>query len=317
MRIVHNHAKVRVPATSGNCGPGFDSIGMALDIWDEVSATLTTGSTRVSIVGEGSKELPRDDRHLIIRVMREMMDKLGLPQTGIELVCRNSIQQGKGLGSSAAATVAGLMLVAGLTGSCDPMPPQGALTKEKILDIATEYEGHPDNAAPCIYGGATLSWMRDMPDSLNTSDAVQPSTTVKTVSLHVHPSVRVSVLIPAETLPTVQARAVLPASVAHHDAAYQAARSALLVYALEHDPALLFDATEERLHQSYRAASMPHSAALLAGLRESGWPAVVAGAGPSLLLFSPVDSALAQIVTKHGFQIVDSQQVRGAYFVND
>ena len=311
MRIVKDHARVMVPATSGNLGSGFDALGMALDVWDDVSATLTTGATRVTILGEGAKELPKDDSHLIARVMHETLERLGLPAAGIDLVCRNSIQQGKGMGSSAAAIVAGLMLVRELIDQPE------ALSPERMLEIATEYEGHPDNAAPCIYGGATLSW-RDGEAIAAGSDGestVGVAGALHTVRLAVHPSVATSLLVPAEILPTKEARAVLPQSVPHRHAALQAARSALLVYALEHDPSLLFEATADLLHQDYRSSSMPHSAAMLRALRDSGWPAVISGAGPSILLFAPVDGALAQVAAAHGFQVIDSKQVSGAHAV--
>ncbi|MCI6574537.1 MAG: homoserine kinase [Actinomycetaceae bacterium] len=351
MRVLKEYARVRVPATSGNCGPGFDAIGMAHDLWDDVSATLTTGVTRVSIIGEGAKELPRDASHLIVRVMRETMERFGLPLAGIELVCRNSIQQGKGLGSSAAAIVAGLMLVRELTGGED-----SSLTKEMMLDIATEYEGHPDNAAPCLYGGATLSWQSsgaipaeaihaneasssspssDSPsddasgfssDSSFGSDAADTAVHARraylhsathTVQLEVSPEVHTTVLVPADVLPTSEARAVLPQSVPHHDAAAQAAHAGLFVHALARRPDLLFDATEDYLHQRYRAGAMPRSAAMLDALRQAHWPAVISGAGPSILLFAQVDSALAQAVERQGFRVIDSRQVPGAYAVNN
>ncbi|MCI7551584.1 MAG: homoserine kinase [Actinomycetaceae bacterium] len=296
MRIGNDHVRVRVPATSGNLGPGFDSMGMAHDVWDEVSVTLTTGPTKVVVLGEGSATLPKDGSHLIVRVMREVMDRLGLPLAGIELVCRNKIEQGKGLGSSAAAIVAGLMLVKGLLDNPDE------LSNEAMLDIATEYEGHPDNAAPAIYGGATLSW-----ESAHGG--------VDTVPLVVHPEVQTSLLVPQEILPTAQARSVLPDQVPHRDAVLQASRAAMLVYALEHDPRLLLEATGEWLHQDYRADSMPKSIALLRALRDAGWPAVISGAGPSILVFSKIDSEMANAVARQGFAVVNSRQVQGAHIV--
>lgn len=293
MRLAHDHARVRVPATSGNLGSGFDCLGMAHDLWDEVSATLTTGATRVTILGEGAKDLPHDESHLIVRVMRETLERFGLPCGGIDLVCRNSIKQGRGLGSSAAAVVAGLMLVRGL------IDQPHELDNATLLRLAMEYEGHPDNAAPCIYGGVTLSWTGAQGE-------------VRTAQLPVHPDVHAALLVPSEILPTSEARAVLPASVPHKDAVFEASRSALLVHALGRCPQLLFDATEDRLHQGYRAASMPHSAAMLTALRDAGWPAVISGAGPSILLFAPVDPGLAQVASSHGFQVIDSQVSSGA-----
>ncbi|OFS67623.1 homoserine kinase [Trueperella sp. HMSC08H06] len=295
MRIVNDTARVRVPASSGNLGPGFDSMGMAHDVWDEVSATLTTGASKVIVVGEGHDTLPKDETHLIIRVMRETFERVGAPAAGIELVCRNAIPHGKGMGSSAAAVVAGVMLVREMLGS------PAEFTLEQVLNIAAEYEGHPDNAAPAIYGGVTLSWTE--------------GEGYRTAQLAVSPQVRTTLLVPHEVLPTTTARAVLPPTIPHADAAFNAGRAALLTHALASDPSLLFAATEDRLHQGYRADSMPHTAALLKALREAGWPAVVSGAGPTILLFAQVAPEMANILAKQGFRTVDSKQVAGAHIL--
>ncbi|WP_124055253.1 homoserine kinase [Arcanobacterium ihumii] len=297
MRLINNHARVRVPATSGNLGPGFDSMGIAHDLWDEVAATLTTGTSRVVILGEGSQTLPRDENHLIIQTMKNTMEWLGVPGGGIELVCRNKIPQGRGLGSSAAAVVAALMLVKGLVDRPE------ALDEVTMLRLATRFEGHPDNAAPAIYGGATLSW--------NAGEEL------RTTKLGIRPDVHTSLLIPNEILATSEARSVLPSAVPHGDASFNASRTALLVHALEHRPELLFDATEDKLHQDYRADSMPRSAAMLKALRNAGWPAVISGAGPTILVFAKIDQNMARIVGEQGFHVVNSKQVHGAYLVDE
>ncbi|NLW14556.1 MAG: homoserine kinase [Trueperella sp.] len=296
MRIVKDTARVKVPASSGNLGPGFDSMGMAHDVWDEVSATLTTGASRVVILGEGNNTLPKDDSHLIVRTMRETFERLGAPTPGIDLVCRNSIPHGKGMGSSAAALAAGVMLVRELLGAPD------AFTKDEVFNIVADYEGHPDNAAPAVYGGATVSW--------------REGDRYKTAQLPVLQKVKTTLLVPDEVLLTAAARAALPDMVPLVDAAFNASRSALMVHALTQDPELLFAATDDRLHQQYRAESMVHTAAVLAALREAGWPAVVSGAGPSILVFAEVDPAMANIFAQQGFRTVDSKQVRGAHAVD-
>lgn len=296
MRLVTDYARVRVPATSGNLGPGFDSMGMAHDIWDDVSVTMTTGATRVTILGEGKDELPRDESHLTVRAMRAALAYVDAPAGGIELVARNGISQGKGLGSSAAAVVAGILLVRGLVDHPE------YLDDATVLELATEFEGHPDNAAPAIYGGTTVSWH----DGENW----------KTAKLDVAPEVKTTLLVPTEILPTSTARAVLPEQVPHADAAFNASRSALLTHALANDPKLLFAATQDRLHQDYRADSMPHTSAVLCALRDAGWPAVVSGAGPSILVFAKVDAQMTQILQAQGFAVVPSQQVRGAHLVD-
>lgn len=295
MRIVKDTARVKVPASSGNLGPGFDSMGMAHDVWDEVSATLTTGASRVVILGEGSQTLPKDESHLIVKTMHETLERLGAPTPGVDLVCRNNIPHGKGMGSSAAALTAGVMLVRELLGAPE------AFTKEEVLNIVAGYEGHPDNAAPAIYGGVTVSW--------------REGEGYKTAQLPVLKSVKTTLLVPDEVLLTTTARAVLPEKVPLVDAAFNASRSALMVYALTQDPELLFAATEDRLHQQYRAESMAHTAAVLAALREAGWPAIVSGAGPSILVFAEIDPAMANILAQQGFRTVDSQQVQGAHAI--
>ena len=154
MRQVTETLRVRVPATSGNLGPGFDSLGMAHGIYDEVEATLIAGKTTVEILGEGQGELPTDESHLVVRALMRGFEFAGLPLAGVRMVCRNGISQSRGLGSSAAAVVAGLTLAAGFLGRPD------LFTKEDVLTLATEFEGHPDNAAPAVYGGAVRVLVR-------------------------------------------------------------------------------------------------------------------------------------------------------------
>lgn len=292
MRIVKENARVRVPATSGNLGSGFDCLGMAHDLWDEVFVSLTTGPTRVTVLGEGKDTVPRDESHLIITVINDLLDKLGLPRAGLDLICRNHIPHGRGLGSSAAAVVAGIMLVRGIIDQPE------VLDDKTVLELATSYEGHPDNAAPCIYGGATLSWVEGKE--------------INTVQLPVSEKIHTTLLVPQEVLSTAAARTALPEKVPHTDAVFNLSRAALLVHALEHRPDLLFSATADRLHQNYRAEQMPHSADLLAALRKAGWPTVVSGAGPTLLLFAEVPDALARTISEQGFTLISSRPAAGA-----
>ncbi len=302
MRIIHDNARVRVPATSGNLGPGFDSMGMAHDLWDEVSVRVTevaTGSVPNAVVhvrGEGEGVLPTDESHLIVRALRRALDHVGVNQPSVELTCVNGISQGRGLGSSAAAVVAGLLLARGLID--DPE----ALDSRTILSLATEFEGHPDNAAPAIFGGAVVAWIDD--------DGAQA------VPIAVSDGIRTSLLIPDAELLTEKARAVLPARVAHHDAAFNASRTALLVLALEHYPEYLLRATEEKLHQDYRADSMPASARVMRRLREQGWPAVISGAGPSLLVFAELDESTSEQMVAQGFRVVSGRIASGAHLVH-
>lgn len=266
---------VRVPATSANLGPGFDALGLALTLYDEVTAAVTDQPTTVEVVGEGAGELLTDDRHLVVYAMRETFAEIGQSgrergtvkqPTGVQLRCVNGIPQARGLGSSSAAIVAGVTLANALAG--------GPLSKQDELRIAGRIEGHPDNVAPCLLGGFTIAWM--------------VGGVAKAVSIPSDSTVKPTIFVPANHGLTSQARAALPATVPHSDASFNAGRSALLVHALTSDPSLLFEATEDRLHQDYRAAAMPASAELVRLLRGVGVAAVISGAGPSVLALTPV-----------------------------
>ncbi|GIH11700.1 homoserine kinase [Rhizocola hellebori] len=261
---------VKVPATSANLGPGFDCLGLALDLHDEVTASLGE-QTSVEILGEGAGELADDEKHLVVRAMRETFDELGAQPAGIVLRCVNRIPQARGLGSSSAAIVAGVTLANALGG--------GTLSRADELRIAGRIEGHPDNVAPCLLGGFTIAWM---------SDGVASA-----VSLAPSPSLVATLLVPTEKGLTAHARAALPAQVPHPDAAFTAGRAALLVHALTQAPELLFEATEDRLHQDYRAPGMPATAALVQRLRAAGVAATVSGAGPSVLALTALPSDFA------------------------
>ena len=265
MRYATDHVTVTVPATAGNLGPGFDSLGMAMGVTDEVEVwALGSPRVEIEIEGEGVDSLPRDASHLIVRAIRAASDAVGVPHTGLRIVARNSIPHGRGLGSSAAAVVAGIAAVRGLLAEPD------ALDNETMLRLATEFEGHPDNAAPAIWGGATVAWT----DHEGTH----------AVPLDVAKNIETAVLIPRAVLATNEARAVLPEQVPHRDAVFNVGRAALLVAALAAHPERLWAATEDRLHQGYRESMMPTAAVMIAYLRERGLPAVVSGAGPSVLV---------------------------------
>ncbi|MFD6610362.1 homoserine kinase [Micromonospora chalcea] len=261
--------RVRVPATSANLGPGFDALGLALGRHDDVTAEVTGGGVQVSVTGEGAGELPADERHLIVTAMRATFDALGAQPAGLALECENRIPQARGLGSSSAAIVAGVLAARALVAGGEQR-----MDDDAALRLAAELEGHPDNVAPCLLGGFTIAW-------------TEPGG-ARAVSLPVAPAVRPTVFVPAERGLTSVARAALPATVPHADAALNAGRAALLVHALTADPALLLPATVDRLHQEQRAPGMPATAALVGALRASGVAAVVSGAGPTVLALSQV-----------------------------
>ena len=265
MRLVCDHVRVRVPATSANLGPGFDCMGLALAHYDTIEVrALGSPEVRVHVSGEGAGELPDGEDHLVVRAIRAALDAVGAPQVGLELTCENRIPHGRGLGSSAAAVVAGILAVRMMINEPE------ALYNTAAFTIATQFEGHPDNAAPAILGGATISWTG--PDGPHATQ------------LPLHPDVVPVALVPQVRLATRTARGVLPGAVPHADAAFTAGRSALLVQALCHRPELLFDATAEKLHQEYRAQVMPSTWRLVRSLRDAGLAAVVSGAGPSVLV---------------------------------
>jgi len=282
-RLARDAVRVQVPATSANLGPGFDALGIALDIVDDIDVRATTGLTHVTVTGSGAGTLPEGENHLVVRAIRAALDHVGAPQAGLELRCHNRIPHGRGLGSSAAAVVGGLVAARGLVSEPE------ALDDATILALADEFEGHPDNAAPAIQGGATVAWM-------------EPGGP-RAARLEVGPHVRPTVLVPPGELLTGKARAVLPRQVAHGDAAFNAGRAALLVLALAQRPDLLLPATEDRLHQSQRAVVMEESLRVIATLRELGLPAVVSGAGPSVLVLSRADDAQVAAFARHGWQV--------------
>jgi len=274
VRLRAAHVRVRVPATSANLGPGFDALGLALGLHDEIEVrALGTPGVRVEVHGEGAGSVPDDETHLVVRALRVALDHVGAPQTGLHLVCRNRVPHGRGLGSSAAAVVGGILAARGLV---EP----GALDDDVALALATQFEGHPDNAAPALLGGLTVAWSDDAPGA--TGD-VAP---VRAARLEVHPDLAPVAVVPPGHLSTHAARGVLPARVPHADAAWQAGRAALLVEALGRRPDLLLPATQDRLHQGYRREVMPDSLALVDALRAQGVAAVVSGAGPTVLVLA-------------------------------
>ncbi len=272
MALQFTPVTVRVPATSANLGPGFDALGLALSLHDEVEARVTGGGVSVEVSGEGAGDLPTDGSHLVVRAMARVFDELGEHPAGLALRCRNHIPQARGMGSSSAAIVAGVTLARALvTGGAERLDDAG------LLRIAAELEGHPDNVAPCLLGGMTIAWTE--------------ASGAAAVRLEPAERIRPFVFVPQERGLTEVARAALPATVPHADAALNAGRAALLVHAITVDPAHLFAATEDRLHQAYRAPSMPGSAELVAALRAEGVAAVVSGAGPSVLALTSGDWA--------------------------
>jgi homoserine kinase len=269
MRWDEAPVRVRVPATSANLGPGFDALGLALSLHDEVEARVVPSGLHIDVSGEGAPDITdAEEAHLVVRAMRAAFDDLGAGQPpGLALRCVNRIPHGRGLGSSAAAIVAGVLAARALAGV-------GAGPDES-LPLANALEGHPDNVAPCLYGGLTIAWLSE---GGARAVRLEPAAGITPVAI----------IAPAPVATDV-ARGLLPARVPHADAARNAGRAALLVAALTARPDTLFDATEDLLHQDYRAPAMPATKDLVGRLRAAGVPAVVSGAGPSVLAFFTSD----------------------------
>jgi homoserine kinase len=270
MEWAERSVRVRVPATSANLGPGFDSLGLALGLHDEVEVAVTAAGLDIEVSGEGADDLVgAGERHLVVRALRVAFDDLNVAQPpGLALRCANRIPHGRGLGSSAAAIVAGLVAARALAGA--------STRPQDVLPLANVLEGHPDNVAPCLFGGLTIAWIADGATGLPEARAIRldPRDEVRTVAF-----------IAPGPVSTKVARGLLPAAVPHADAARNAGRAALLVAALTARPDALLDGTEDKLHQDYRAPAMPHTHDLVTALRAAGVPAVVSGAGPSVLAF--------------------------------
>jgi homoserine kinase len=264
VEFVDGPVRVRVPASSANLGPGFDSLGIALGLHDVVVGEVAGAELVITAEGEGAAELPRDETHLVHQAMVRAFDVLGAAPPGVRLHCVNSIPHGRGLGSSSAAIVGGLALARALV-----VDGERLLDDEALFRLAAELEGHPDNVAPAVFGGFTIAYSEDPGFAAARLDVTSPVAFV--------------VFVPTHAVHTKVARGLLPPTVSHRDASFNAGRAALLVAALTGQPDRLLGATEDRLHQSYRAAAMPASAELIEELRGGGVAAVLSGAGPAVL----------------------------------
>ena len=268
---------VTVPATSANLGPGFDSLGLALSMRDRLSASVAPAGLHVTVEGAGADEVPRDERHLVVRAMRAAFSAMDAAPPGLVLRCTNVIPHSRGLGSSSAAIVAGLALARGLVAGGSLV-----LDDDALFRMAADLEGHPDNVAPALFGGFTISGREDGE--------------FFTVRAAVDPRVTTVVFVPPTPVATEIARGLLPDVVPHAEAAANSGRTALLVAALGGRPELLLAATRDHLHQSYRAPAMPGTLDLVGTLRADGVPAVVSGAGPTVLAFADADAGSVEVL---------------------
>ena len=284
-------ATVTVPGSSANLGPGFDTLGLAVGLYDTVEVEVTASGLEVEIFGEGADELPRDNSHLVVKAIRSGLKAADVHAPGLRVTCHNTIPQSRGLGSSAAAAVAGVIAANTLAG--DP------LTQDHVVQLSSEFEGHPDNAGASVLGGAVVSWT-DIP-----VDGSKPQ--YRAVRIPVNSTIRALALVPEFHASTNAVRKVLPSHVTHVDARFNVSRTAVLTAALQNHPELLWEGTRDRLHQPYRADVLPVTAEWVNRLRNRGYAAYLSGAGPTAMVLATtqVDASLLDDARAAGLQVLD------------
>lgn len=272
--------QVQVPASSANLGPGFDSFGLALAMHDRyVAQVLDDAVLDIDVTGEGADEVPRNDKNLLVKAMHKGFDFLGGRPKGLAIRALNVNPHGRGLGSSASAIIGGLVLARSLV-----LNGEDKMTDQVLLSLATDMEGHPDNVSASLYGGATISWF----------ETVKGHAQAHSIQLSVDPSIQAIAYIPSKALATSKARKLLPESIPFADAVRNTSNAAIMSHAITQRPELLFTATEDFLHQSYRAEAMPESIALMNKLRGAGLAAFISGAGPTVLVLHTADQREAE-----------------------
>lgn len=285
-------ASAVVAASSANLGPGFDSLGVALGRYDEIVVETVEHGIRVEVEGEGAGQISTGADNLVARALIAGLTAAGAEAPGLVLRCRNAIPQSRGLGSSASAVVIGLAAANGLVAQADLTP----LDDARLIQLSSEFDGHPDNTSAAVLGGAIVSW----------TEFGQSGPRYAATRLSLDPRIRLFVATPEVRSSTAETRVLLPEQVLHTDARFNLSRAALLVVALTEHPELLMAATEDVLHQPQRAAAMPRSADYLHYLRGRGVPAVLSGAGPAVLAMTagadlPTDAIEAGAA--HGFAV--------------
>ena len=277
-------ASATVAASSANLGPGFDSLGLALSLYDEIVVQTTESGLLVEVEGEGAGQVPLGPDHLVVKAIERGLRAAGVAASGLRVRCRNAIPHSRGLGSSAAAVVGGLAAANGLVAQTDSEP----ISEAELIQLSSEFEGHPDNAAAAVLGGAVVSWTE--------AGAGSGPPTFAAVPLRLHPDINLFPAIPEMQSSTAETRVLLPTQVSHQDARFNLSRAALLVVALTERPDLLMAATEDILHQSQRGPAMPASAEYLHLLRRFGIAAVLSGAGPAVLALSTEGALPAEVI---------------------
>ena len=261
---------VKVPATSANLGPGFDALGLALDLWNEATFVSTKNQKiSVTIEGEGSDNLPKDQNNAVVEASLQVYELAGKPCNGLKIHCLNRVPLGSGLGSSSAALLTGMLGANAILGE--------PFSREEILKLAIETEGHPDNVAPAMLGGLVASIIHD-------SHVVSLRLTLTGQ----HTPIHITVVFPDFDFPTKQARALLPKQVDRRDAIYNISRAIIVTEAFRlGDLDMLSEAMTDRLHQPYRIPLIPGAQTAMEAMKQAGASAVaLSGAGPSLIAFS-------------------------------
>lgn len=283
---------VKVPGSSANLGPGFDTLGLALEMYDTVEVEVTDSGLEVVIHGEGAKTLPRDGSHLVVRALHAGLAAAGVSAPGLRVTCSNTIPQSRGIGSSAAAAAAGVLAANGLAG--------GPLDAAQLVQLASSFEGHPDNAGASVLGGGVVSWTEVPVDGI--SEPVY-----RAVRIPVADKIRATVFVPDFLASTQAVRRVLPSHVTHTDARFNVSRTAVLTVALQSHPELLWEGTRDRLHQPYRADVLPVTAEWVNRLRNRGWAAYLSGAGPTCAVLSTtsVDAEIVAEARAAGLKVVE------------
>lgn len=289
---VGRKATVKVPASTANLGPGFDTLGLALGLYDFVTAEVIESGLEVEVSGEGEGEVPLDERHLVVRALRAALKEADVTVPGLRVSCTNSIPQSRGLGSSAAAATAGVAAGNGLAGF--------TLDEKAQVQIASTFEGHPDNAGASVLGSGVVSWTNTPIDGVSAPD-------YHARRIDVHPQIQATAFIPDFHASTEAIRRVLPSDISHLDARFNVSRTAVMTVALRDDPELLWEGTRDRMHQTYRAEVLPVTAEWVNRLRNLGYPAFLSGAGPTIMVLStePVDSALVEEARGRGMKVLE------------
>jgi homoserine kinase len=274
---------VKVPATSANLGPGFDALGLALDLWNEAEFVQTRDKKMaLTIEGEGMDVLPKDESNAVVEAALQVYKLAGRPCNGLKIHCINRVPLGSGLGSSSAALLTGMLGANAILGA--------PFSREEILKLAIETEGHPDNVAPAMLGGLVASIIHE-------SHVVSLRLTLTGQRTPIH----ITVVFPDFDFPTKQARALLPRQIDRKDAIYNISRAVIVTEAFRlGDLDMLAEAMTDKLHQPYRIPLIPGAQAAMDAMKKAGASAVaLSGAGPSLIAFSTKREAA---IGKAGYQ---------------